>query len=592
MMSLSTSRHLEQICLIVTIVMIVITVLFINGEKLGLKRIISDQTADETGLFSQRDYDESWSTATSTIIDLDHLENLKNNDGAYVLDGNLYLTAKGTYVLQGSLENQQVIVAADKAKVHLVLRGVTLSHASLPALYIASADKVFVTLAADTLNTIAVANLDNEQALTADVDAAFYSRSDLSINGSGALTVTAAGGHGIKSTDDLVVTSGQINVTADKTALLGKDSVRLAGGDYVLRAGEDGIKANRTDDDSHGYVLINGGNISINAGDDGIHAETTLTINDGNINVLSSYEGLEGYYIYLNGGTIDLVASDDGINAGGGNSDTFPFAEPPGDFNRQDFMPPEASAAGSNRRSPRFADFDPESSPAGTSFPQPPAFDQLSADSNFAPPAPPEDGNFAPPTTPNSDTADNQPLALLQINGGHIHLNVEGDGLDSNGDLQIYGGDIIVDGPSSSMNGALDSGTESGGDIVIHGGRVLALGNDSMVETFSANSTQVSFVVNFPQRFSAGEQLTLSDQEGRVVYNYQIQKSGNSLVFSSPDLIQSQTYTINIGAQSQTLTLNDISNSNSQGFGGFGRGPAMNNDIPQQPPRDNKTLSE
>ena len=383
MMSLSTSRHLEQICLIVTIVMIVITVLFINGEKLGLKRIISDQTADETGLFSQRDYDESWSTATSTIIDLDHLENLKNNDGAYVLDGNLYLTAKGTYVLQGSLENQQVIVAADKAKVHLVLRGVTLSHASLPALYIASADKVFVTLAADTLNTIAVANLDNEQALTADVDAAFYSRSDLSINGSGALTVTAAGGHGIKSTDDLVVTSGQINVTADKTALLGKDSVRLAGGDYVLRAGEDGIKANRTDDDSRGYVLINGGNISINAGDDGIHAETTLTINDGNINVLSSYEGLEGYYIYLNGGQINIAASDDGINAGGGSSDAFGFGEPPGDFDREDFNPPEASGAGMNRRRPREENFNPEQLAGGDSFSQPPDFNQLSTDGDF-----------------------------------------------------------------------------------------------------------------------------------------------------------------------------------------------------------------
>ena len=186
-----------------------------------------------------------------------------------------------------------------------------------------------------------------------------------------------------------------------------------------------------------------------------------------------------------------------------------------------------------------------------------------------------------------ADKQDDQPLALLQINGGQLHVSAEGDGLDSNGDLQIFGGTIIVDGPTASMNGALDSGAESGGDLVIHGGSILALGNSSMVETFSANSSQVSLLVNFPQQFVAGDQLILTHQNGQEIYRYQIQKNGQSVVFSSPELIQGQTYTLRVGNQEQTLTLNDISNSNSQGFGGFGRGPAMNNDIPQQPPRDN-----
>mgnify|MGYP002544631138 CR=1 FL=1 len=130
---------------------------------------------------------------------------------------------------------------ADDKKVQLVLDSVDINCDTSAALYVKAADKVFVTLASDSENTLSNTNdfvaIDDN-----NIDAVIFSKDDLTLNGSGTLTVTAKYGHGIVSKDDLVITSGTYQITAAKHALSGQDSVRIADGILTLNAGTDGIQ--------------------------------------------------------------------------------------------------------------------------------------------------------------------------------------------------------------------------------------------------------------------------------------------------------------------------------------------------------------
>ncbi len=529
-MNWSLHKKTDLICLVITAVTLIVTVVFMNSEKLGLTKLTSDASADYYGVFSDRDYRDSWSEALAVRIDLSDLDHLGSNGGAYVLDGDLNIVTAGTYVLSGSLQNHQVIVNAGDEKVQLVFDGVDINHDTLSPVLVSSADKVFVTLVAASDNVITAGNLASPEASSAGSDAAIYARSDLAFNGSGSLQVTASGGHGIKSTDDLIITNGNYTVQADNTALLGKDSVRIADGNFTL-FGSDGIKANNITKATKGYVsifggqfvldvtgdgiqaetniYISGGSIQITAGDDGIHAEQDVNIDDGVLTVSRSNEGIEGYNIYVNGGEIDVTSSDDGFNAGSGLS-------------------------------------------VGPGWQQ---------------------------TSVQIDPSD---LPRLEINGGLIRVYADGDGLDSNGHVIINGGEVFVDGPTNAGNGALDSGSESGGELLVHGGTVLALGAAGMDESFAATSSQNSFRVTFSERFAAGDELVITGDDGEELMRYQISKSGNSVVFSSPLLQQGQTYNVQVGSQTQSVTQDSVSvgaDTGMRGPGGGMRPGEMNGDM-------------
>ncbi len=98
-----------------------------------------------------------------------------------------------------------------------------------------------------------------------------------------------------------------------------------------INSTDDGIHANsdsgvlETGEDGKGTIVINGGTITISSGDDGMHADKQLDVNDGYINVVTSYEGLEAMTINLNGGKVYVYATDDGINACTGDGKTTPI---------------------------------------------------------------------------------------------------------------------------------------------------------------------------------------------------------------------------------------------------------------------------
>lgn len=442
---------------------------------------------------------------------------------------------------------------------------------------------------------------------------------DLKIK-NGNISVTALG-HGIKGKNSVTVsggtvtvTSGKDGITSDETENEEKGFVTIEGGEIIITSAGDGVSAETTltvtggvisiisgggsanaqqktdnmrgwwdfdnsasDDNSASCkglkagkaMMISGGSITIDAqddalhtdgdmtisggecilstGDDGAHAALSLTVLDGKITVLTSYEGLEANQITLAGGELDITASDDGINANGG-SDGFSggfgggFGGRRSDMNSQsgDMTPPDNS----NMQTPPDGN-----APSGN------------------PPTMP--GQDAADSTTTDDTTDKQPVLL--ITGGKITVNADGDGLDSNGDLRVEGGDITINGPSNGGNGALDIGTENGGAGVIAGGTLIALGTSSMTENFGSTSTQCAFLVTM-NSFGAGETITITDSQGNVLYTGVTVKSANSVVFSSPDLVVGETYTVTIGSTSATVTQSSTVVGNSNGFGGgFGR---------------------
>ncbi len=253
-----------------------------------------------------------------------------SGSGAKVSGSTVTITAAGTYVIEGDLEGQIIVNAADQ-KVNLVFSGLSVTSTSGPALWVQDADKVFITLAADTTNTLE----DKKAGSDSDADAALYSVSDLSITGEGTFTVNGNVSDGIKTKDDLNIRGGLIQVTAVDDGIVGHDSLEMTGGMVVVDAGGDGLASKQEDTAALGWITISAGAVWINSGDDGMHAEGIVTIEGGNVLVSSSYEGIEGSTIIMTDGNVTVYAEDDGLNSAGGTSEenSWSFQGSSGDYN-------------------------------------------------------------------------------------------------------------------------------------------------------------------------------------------------------------------------------------------------------------------
>ena len=221
------------------------------------------------------------------------------------------ITESGVYVLTGSAQNVTVYVeAGDKDKVQLVLDNVTITNGDFPCIYVKSADKVFITTVSDSALSVTGSFRKDGSVNT---DGVIFSKSDLTLNGTAALTVSSTD-NGVVCKDDLKITGGTYQITAASKAIEANDSIRIKDGTLVLKAGTDALHAENEDDDTLGYVYIGGGSLTITAGDDGIHANSLVQIDGGTLEITAA-EGIEGTYIQINGGKITIKASDDGINA-------------------------------------------------------------------------------------------------------------------------------------------------------------------------------------------------------------------------------------------------------------------------------------
>lgn len=556
-----------------------------------------DETSASTITFSESDVSSSSDSVTisDSSTASNDAEDSDTNDTTASSCTTVTISEAGTYILTGSASNAQVIIDADKeTKIQLVLDNLTLSCKSSAPIYVRNADKVFITLVDGSSNTLAatgefVAIDDN------NIDAVIFSKDDLTLNGSGILTISSPYGHGIVSKDDLVVTGGTYTMTCAKHGLSGKNSVRILDGTFDLTVTKDGIHASNDDDENLGYIYIAGGTFTINSDDDGMHADSTLYIEDGTIDIQKSYEGLEGQTITIQDGDIDIVSSDDGINAtnGSGSNDStdnqgkggLENGQMPGDPPSGDNQMPETPPSGDS--------FDPSQNPdqnnstdtydnstnnsimtmnatAVTSGTQTSNSSDNAAsskntqfpDNNQMPENPPSNSSADTSGSSTSQPQGNTPSGMggfdmdadescvLTINGGTVTINADGDGIDSNGYFYMNGGTVYVEGPESNGDSALDYGISA----TITDGYFLSTGYSGMAQSFGSDSTQCSYMLTLSSNTSGTTTVTLTDADGNVLLSHETSKSYNSIIVSCPELEVGSTYTLTAGDTSQSIT--------------------------------------
>jgi hypothetical protein len=273
-------------------------------------------------------------TAALSASDLDTTVSNRDASGEYDAseavalspDGDLTITEAGTYILSGDYEGMIVVEVGEEDKVQLVLANATITNENGPAIYVRSADKVFLTAAEGTVNVISDGS---DYTLTDDdttLDAAVFSRDDLTINGSGKLTIYGNYKHAVVSKDDLVITAKDLSVSAQNVGLNGKDSVRLSEAAVSITAGSDGIRSENGADADKGFVSVVDSTVVITSGKDGIQAETVFTAENASIRITSggssgaseSCKGIKaGVSISINGGVYAIDSLDDAIHTNG-----------------------------------------------------------------------------------------------------------------------------------------------------------------------------------------------------------------------------------------------------------------------------------
>lgn len=622
----------------------------------------SSVSSSEDSAYTYSDYelDDSFDRQSAASITLSGSTAQSNGSGVSINNATVTISKEGCYLISGELEDGQIIVdAGDSDKVQLVLDNASIHCSTGSAILVRNADKVKVTLAADSENELS----DGTEYQTDDdnPDAALFSKDDLVINGSGSLTVQGNYKHGIAGNDDLVITGGRLTVNSLSHALRGKDSVAILDGTFVLTSQKDGIQASNTEDSTKGWVQIDGGNFTIQSSGDGIQAETNLSIYDGSFTITSG------------GGAVN--GADHTENRGGGfgrpggnrpdsaNGQTSPeMSSQPAECGQTPSEMPSQPAEGEQSSSGNESDysefiFDPDDfddtstddsdttvstkgikagnalliqqgtfvidsaddaihsnysvTIDGGSFQLSSGDDGIHAEAylninggtttiaesyegleaaqihisggttqvfssddglNAAGGSSFElvDGLLVLKDTSSSDTEQTfggrggmfevEDNCDITISGGNLTVTTSnGDGIDSNGSLNVSGGTVLVFGSSSGGEGALDyTGSSS-----ISGGTLVALGSSGMAQSMEPDDSHATLMVTWDEVQPAGTRLTLCTQQGEILCSLQSTNSFQTAVIGTDSLSAGQEVSLYTGgtvnSDSQLLTIGTLS---------------------------------
>lgn len=526
-------------------------------------------TFSSTDMFTERDLAGTYEESGAVYVTLSGDGITGETDGVAINGQTVTITAEGTYIFSGTLSEGQIVVDADNAKVQIVFDNVDITCASSAAVYVKSAEKVFVTLAEGSQNTLR--NTDEYVAVDDNnIDAVIFAKSDLTLNGTGSLTIVSAEGHGIVSKDDLKITGGIYDITAAGHTLSGKDSVRIADGTFILTAEKDGIHAENADDEEKGYIYIVDGDFTITSDGDGMDASNIVQIEDGTFDITAgggaansqkthesdmpggpggempqngekpdgenmpqdtttdesgiSTKGIKaGGSMYLNGGTYQIDSADDSIHSNANITiadGTYTLATGDDGVHADDAL---IVNGGTITVTESYE-----------------GMEGLTVTIN--------DGTI---DITASDDGINTAGEKMELNGGYIHILAGGDGVDSNGDLTINGGEIYIDGPSDNGNSAIDYGDRS--SAYVNGGMLVAIGSSGMADGMSDSSKQKVLMVKLGEQMEAGD-VVLTDSEGNVIVSYTALKSYDCVIISTAEVESGATYTLTTSGTTTEVT--------------------------------------
>ena len=512
----------------------------------------TQESQSVTSFQAQTSYDES----RATQITLADQTATVTGQGASFSDQTLTITQAGTYVLTGSGKNIKLVVeAAATDQVHLVFQNLTLEGEGT-LLRINKAQEVVISLAEGSQNALTESQASDDE----EVKATIHSQVPLTLNGTGNLTLTALTKNALEAEDDLKVLGGTYTVKAANHGFKAEGALAIEAATLTIEAGKDGLHAEHDETTERANISLNPTQLSIAATEDGVDAGNELTIEGGTITVSQSEEGLEARVIRQLGGDVTIKSSDDGVNASAGSSNK--TSDTSATSKTTDASATSNTADISSSASQATRDSATASTSASQATADPAAAsqaDQANKDKNQTPPAPP--AGQAPPQggqppqngqgpggMPPGGQEESDPSLQIILEGGTLTIDAEGDGIDSNGTVTISGGSLVVNGSVQGGNGPLDAA----GDITITGGRVWALGTSDMLQGFAQGSTQASITANIAG--TAGQTLIILDAKGKEVARQTASKDFQSVIMSSAELVDGQTYTIQVEGTTQTAT--------------------------------------
>lgn len=477
------------------------------------------------------------------------------------------ITAGGAYTLRGVLADGQIIVdTQDEAAVTLTLDGVELHSGVSAPLFVRNAEQVVIVLADGTQNTITdAATYIFADPAEDEPNAALFSKADLTITGSGALTVQGAYNDGIASKDGLVIESGTITVNAVDDGIRGKDYLVIKDGLLSITAQGDGLKADNEEDPTLGYIAIDAGTITVTAGGDAITAQSQVLVAGGDFALISggghtaaiddslSAKGIKSAIgVQIDGGAFTINAADDAIHANDSiviNGGVFALATGDDGIHADKTLTingGEIAITDSNEGiesaviTVNGGDINIVSSDDGVNV----AGDADASGTMRGGPGgrPPGGGPGAPVQDASAYTGDQ----YLYINGGRIVVNAAGDGIDVNGAIVMTDGVVIVHGPTMNMNAALDY--DAG--FTLEGGLVVAVGSAGMAQTPGAGTAQNALLLTYSSMLPAGTLIHIQDSAGNAILTFAPAKEYQSIAFSSPALVTGESYTVYSGGSS------------------------------------------
>ncbi|MDL2217164.1 carbohydrate-binding domain-containing protein [Christensenellaceae bacterium OttesenSCG-928-M15] len=595
------------------------------------------QTGAQTSTYlddvlNEIDADPSYDEATATKITFDGATIAVDGMGASASGSTLTITQAGVYVLSGTLTSGQVIVdAADTDTVRLICNGVNITASTNAAIHAKNADKVIITLLEGTTNALKDAeNFVYESEADEEPNAALFSKTDLVFNGTGALHIDAAFKHGIVGKDDVIIYNGTYDVTANSNGIRGRDRLIVVDGTFTINAGNDGLQSNNDADVDKGYITLYDGHYEITAKNDGLQAETNLTIYDGDYTITTnggsetvtlsatssqsgrmggnrqpgaapgtetsestqeqaapattdeqaddtastSYKGLKaGQDILIEDGVFSINAADDAIHCNGNiviKSGDFTLLTGDDGMHADNTLTiydgtidiphcyegVEAMEIKIHGGTIDIVAFDDGINAAGGTDTDEPG------------------GQFGRDQFSGQNTG----AYAIEITGGVITVDAEGDGIDSNGNINMSGGEAYVYGPSSGADSAIDYD----GTFTMTGGTLYGASASQMAQGPGDSSTQCSLMLYFTSSQAAGTKIELIAEDQTIAASISPKKAFPVLVVSTPSLVQGSTYGIYVnGEKTADITLESIvtrvsetgeATQGGMGFGGGGGG--------------------